>query len=30
MTPIVCVGETRAEREAGNAQTVVLGESPVP
>jgi len=26
MTPIVCVGETRAEREAGNAQTVVLGQ----
>jgi triosephosphate isomerase len=26
MTPIVCVGETRAEREAGNAQSVVLGQ----
>lgn len=26
MTPIVCVGETRAERESGNAQSVVLGQ----
>ncbi len=26
MTPIVCVGETRAERESGNAQLVVLGQ----
>jgi triosephosphate isomerase len=26
LTPIVCVGETRAEREAGRAETVVLGQ----
>ena len=26
MTPIICVGETRAERESGNAEAVVLGQ----
>ena len=26
LTPIVCVGETRAEREAGRAEAVVLGQ----
>lgn len=26
MTPIVCVGETRAERESGQAEQVVLGQ----